>query len=259
MSDIAKSMAAKLKEKIANHERSTRCGRIDLELTDYRQVGPNDFEVLVEYSRDRGAPSVTQLNEWVTASFRGGFRMNLATVRNHPEVNAVRAHLHENHIPMPMSRSASMLKIGGGRFLDRHENQWEVRQAPNGEDVLVRSSDVNVTDLLEERMSRQREGRYASAQLAQVKTAGVVDLEVGDTVLYGEPSGGQLQKTGVLDSVGTNDVKIRGREGKLPRSYVVDIVDKNSGAKAKQKSYLIDFFSEYLFAGDRSMAKKAVE
>lgn len=259
MHNVGKRMASMLREKIADHERNTRCGRIDLELADYRRVSPHDFEVLVEYARDLGAPASSQLNEWVTATFNGGLRLNLATVRNHPEVSAVRAHVHENQIPMPMSRSANMLRLGGGRFLDRHENQWEVRQAPNGEDILVRASDVRIEDLLEERISRQREGRYARVDLGKVKTAGVAELEAGDTVLYGEPAGGQLQKTGVLESVSANDVKIRGREGKLPRSYVVDIVDKNSGAKSKQQSYLVDFFAEHLFAGDRAMAKKAIK
>lgn len=258
MGDIGNRMALMLQEKIADHERDTRCGRIDLELADYNAVGPNDYEMLVEYGRDRGTPTVGQLNEWVTASFNGAFRLNLATVRDYPEMGAVRAHVSENQIPMPMNRSASMMKLGGGRFLDQHKNQWDVRTAPNGEDVLVRSSDVRVEDILEERISRQRSGRYARVMLNQVRTAGVANLEVGDTVIYGEPAGGQLQKTGVLAKVGAQDVSIKGREGPLPRSYVIDIVDKNAGSKAAQKSYLVDFFAEYLFAGDKAMAKKAV-
>ena len=259
MGDIGNRMASMLREKIADHERNTRCGRIDLELADYRAVGSNDYEVLVEYARDSGTPSSSQLNEWVTASFNGGLRLNLATVRDYPEMSVVRAHVQENQIPMPASRSASMMKLGGGRFLDQQKNQWDIRKAPNGEDVLVRSSDVRVEDILEERISRQRSGRYARVELAQVRTAGVANLEVGDTVLYGEPAGGQLQKTGVLSKVGSSDVSIKGREGPLPRSYVIDIVDKNASSKSSQKTFLVDFFAEYLFAGDKAMAKKAVQ
>ena len=259
MSDVGQKMASMLREKIADHERNTRCGRIDLELADYRRVGKHDHEILVEYARERGAPASSQLNEWVTASFNGGLRLNLATIRDYPEMSVVRAHVHENQIPMPMSRSASMARLGGNRFMDTHKNQWEVRQAPNGEDVLVRASDVRVEDILEERISRQRSGRYARVDLDMIRTAGVADLEVGDTVLYGEPAGGQLQKSGVLGKVGAKDVSIKGREGSLPRSYVIDIVDKNSGSKKKQKNYLINFFAENLFAGDKAMAKKAIQ
>lgn len=259
MRDIGSRMAQMLRDKIEDHERSTRCGRVDLELADYRRVGPHDFEVLVEYSRDRGAPATSQLTEWVTAATNGALRLNLATVRNHPELSSVRAHVHENQIPMPISRAAGMLKVGGGRLLDEHKNKWEIKKAPNGEDILVRASDVRIEDILEERINRQREGRYARVNLDQVRTAGTSNLEVGDTVLYGEPDGGQLQKTGVLDKVGTNDVKVRGREGQLPRSYVIDIVDKNAGAKKAQQQYLVDFFAEFLFAGDKAMAKKAVK
>ncbi len=258
MGDIGNRMASLLREKIATHERDTRCGRIDLELADYSRVGQHDYEVLVEYARDSGTPKSSQLSEWVTASFNGGLRLNLATIRDYPEMNVVRAHVQENQIPMPMNRSASMMKLGGGRFLDQNKNQWSVQKAPNGEDVLVRASDVRVEDILEERISRQRSGRYARVMLDQIRTAGVADLEVGDTVLYGDPSGGQLQKTGVLSKVGAKDVSIKGREGPLPRSYVIDIVDKNAGSKAAQKSYLVKFFSEYLFAGDTALAKKAL-
>ncbi|KKN30886.1 hypothetical protein LCGC14_0829610 [marine sediment metagenome] len=259
MSNIGQKMASMLRAKIADHERDTRCGRIDLELADYRRVGNHDYEIMVEYARESGTPASTQLNEWVTASFNGGFRLNLATIRDYPELSVVRAHMRENQIPMPMSRSASMLRLGGGRFLDSHENQWEVRQAPNGEDILVRASDVRVEDILEERISRQRNGRYARVTLDMIRTAGVADLEVGDTVLYGEPAGGQLQKTGVLAKVGAKDVSIKGRQGKLPRSYVIDVVDKNSGSKKAQDKFLIDFMAEYLFAGDKAMARKSVK
>jgi hypothetical protein len=259
MSDIAKRMTSLLRDKITEHERGTRCGRIDLELADYNRVAPHQYELLVEYSRERGAPTSSQLNEWVMAAFNGGFRMNQATVRNHPELSVVRAHVQENSFHLPASRTAGMVKLGGGRFMDTDRNQWEVRPGPNGENVLMRSSDVRVEDLLEERISRQREGRYARVMLDQIKTAGVASLESGDTVLYGEPEGGQLQKVGVIEKVSAKDVKIRGREGSLPRSYVIDIVDKNSAAKKRDDKMMIDFLAEYFFAGDKATAKKAVK
>jgi len=259
MSDIGNKMAARLREKITDHERNTRCGRVDLALADYRRVGAHDVQVMVEYARDRGAPQPSQLCEWVTAEFNGGFRTNLATVRNHPELSAMTMHLSENRIPMPTSRCASMLKLGGGQYIDKHQNQWSVEKAANGEDVLVRSSDVQIDDILEERINRQRSGRYARVHLGMVRTAGVADLEAGDTVLYADPAGGQLQKTGVLTKVGPKSVTIKGMKGDLDRSYVVDIVDKNAAAVKKEQKYLIDFFAENLFAGDKATAAKAVK
>jgi len=256
MSDIGKKMAALLRDKITDHERNTRCGRVDLELADYQRVGEHDVQVMVEYARDRGAPKPSQLSEWITAEFNGGFRTNLATVRNHPELSAMTMHLQENQIPMPMSRSARMLKLGGGQYIDKHQNQWSVEKAANGEDVLVRSSDVRIDDILEERISRQRSGRYARVHLGMVRTAGVANLETGDTVLYADPMGGQLQKTGVLTKVGPKSVTIKGMKGDLDRSYVVDIVDKNAASLKKENKFLVDFFTEYLFAGDRSMGKQ---
>ena len=259
MSEIGNKLLASLREKITDHERNTRCGRVDLELADYQRVGSHDVQIMVEYTRGNSAPKLSQLGEWVTAEFNGAFRTNLATVRDHPELGAMTMHLHENQIPMPMNRSASMLKLGGSKYIDKHQNQWSIEKAANGEDVLVRSSDIRIDDILEERINRQRSGRYARVHLGMVRTAGVANLEAGDTVLYSDPMGGQLQKQGVLTKVGPKSVTIKGLKGDLDRSYVFDIVDKNSAAKKKQDKFLIDFFAEHLFAGDKAAAKKAVK
>jgi hypothetical protein len=258
MSDpsIIQKMAANLRKKIESDERNTRCGRIDMELADYEMVGPHDAKIMIEYSRERGAPTATQVNECVTASFNGHFRLNLATLRDHPEIGAMTGIMRENQIPMQFERSASMLKIGGSQFLDKDKNTWAVEETDDGQKFLVRANDVNIEDMLEERISRQRDGRYARLSLGMVRTAGVYNLEVGDTVLYTEPAGGQLQKVGELSSVSKQTVSIKGREGSLPRSYVVDIIDKNPATKAKQQEKLINFWAENLFAGDKSIAKK---
>ena len=63
----------------------------------------------------------------------------------------------------------------------------------------------------------------------------------------------------MLSKVGPKSVTIKGLKGDLDRSYVVDIVDKNPAAKKKQDKFLIDFFAEHLFAGDKGMASKAVK
>lgn len=256
MSSIGEKLAASLRHKIEDHERSTRCGRSDLVLADYRKVGPHDYEILVEYSRPYGQPSISQLNEWTTSTFNGGLRLHMATVRHHPEISSMRGHLRENQIPVPMKRAANMIKMAGGKYMDQSKNQWEVQEAPNGEKILVRASDVKVEDLLEERLQRERSGRYARVQLDDIRTAGTADLAVGDTVLYAEPSGGQLQQTGTLSSVGSKEVGIKGREGSIPRSYVIDVVDKSPAEKEKRNKMLIDFMTENYFAGDKSIGKK---
>lgn len=256
MSDVAKKMTAMLRERIERHERNTRCGRVDMELADYDLIGPHDAKIMIEYSRERGTPTASQVNEWVTASFNGHFRLNLATLRDHPELGALTGIIRENQVPMPIEKSASMLRIGGGKFVDAQENTWAVEEAEDGQKFLVRASDAKIEDILEERIKRQRDGRYARLNLAMVRTAGTASLEVGDTVLYSEPGGGQLQKVGELSAVSAKTVSIKGREGSIPRSYVVDVIDKNAAAKAKQKKYLSDFWAEHLFAGDKSIAKK---
>jgi hypothetical protein len=256
MTSFKQKIAAKLQEKIAEHERTTRCGRVDLRLVDYEMVDPHVAQLAVEYSRERGVPAPSQLNEWVLATFNGSFRVNPGTVRNHPDAGAMTLHVQENQLPLPITRKASMIPVGGGTYMDGEKNQWKIVKGPGGEDILMRAHGSNVEDLLKERINRQKNGRYASVKLDQLRTAGIVDLEVGDTVIYSEPNGGALQKTGVVSAVNAKTVSIKGREGSMDRSYVMDIVDKNAGAKSQRNKEMVDFMTEYYFSGDKSMGNK---
>lgn len=256
---IGQKMAERLFERVHEQERAAGCGRSDMDLLDYKKVGPHDYRVLVGYSPERGVPRAAALGAWATSMSNGALRVNLATVRDHPGSAVLTMHVRENMIPQPFERSAGMLRTGGGKFMDREQNQWETQVQRDGTKLLVRATDVNVEAILEERKNRQRSGRYASVSLNTFRAAGTADLEVGDTVLYAEPSGGQFQQVGKLTKVGKENVQINGRKGVLDRSYVVDIVDKNPAAKKAQQKYLIDFLTEYEFAGNRQMATKAVK
>jgi hypothetical protein len=254
MTSFNKKIAERLQEKLETHERTTRCGRVDLRLVDYEMVDQHVAQLAVEYARDRGTPAPSQVNEWVLATFNGAFRVNPSTVRDHPERAVMTVHVHENQLPMPVARKASMIPVGGGAYMDGEKNQWKIVKGPGNEDILVRASESNVEDLLKERVERQRSGRYATVTLDQLRTAGIVNLEVGDTVIYAEP-GSTLQKTGVISSVSADKVSINGAEGSISRSYVMDIVDKNASAKSKRNTEMMDFMTKYYFSGDSAMGK----
>ena len=259
MSKFDELIGKRLREKLDDHVSRTRSGRSDLRLADYRMIDPHVAQIAVEYLRDLGTPTPTQVTAWVTSAFNGHFRVNHATLRDHPEKAAVTMHLQENQVPMPAIRTANMIKIGGGQFMDKQKNRWKIEKAPNGEDILVKTSDTNTEELLQELAKRHKEGRYAMVKLNDLRTAGVVNLDVGDTVLYSEPSGGILVKEGVVTNVKEKSVTIQGREGALDRSYVMDIVDKSATAKKQRSQEMVDFMTEYFFSGDKAMGKKMAE
>lgn len=259
MSKFDTLIGKRLREKLNDHVSKTNCGRSDLRLADYRMVDPHVAQVAVEYLRDLGAPTPTQVTAWVTSSFNGHFHVNHPTLRDYPEKAAITMHLRENQIPMPAARTASMIKVGGDQYMDKQKNLWRIEKAPNGDDVLVRTSDTNTEELLRELAKRHKEGRYAMVKLDDLRTAGVVNLDVGDTVLYSEPGGGALLKEGVVTAVKGQSVTIQGREGAMDRSYVMDIVDKSATAQKKRSQEMVDFMTTYFFSGDKAMGKKMSE
>jgi len=257
MSNFGRLVSERLASKIQEHEKQSRCGRIDLVLADYHVASPTDAKIMVEYSRERGKPSPSQVGKWVVASFDGQLQLNIKTLRDHPEIGAVTAMVHSNYLPQPVSRTASMVKIAGNRYMDKNENVWAVQESEDGGKFLVRASDEDIAAILEERVTRQREGRYASTSvdLGMLKTAGIAELAVGDEVLYIEP-GNIMQKTGTISSVGKDQVSIKGASGPIPRSLVVDVVDKNATDKKKMEKDIADMLVEYYFAGDNKVRKE---
>ena len=256
MSKFDELMSKRLREKLDDHVSKTRCGRSDLRLADYRMVDPHVAQVAVEYLRDLGTPTPTQVSEWVTTAFGGHFHVNATTLRDYPEKSAITMHLRENQVPMPVTKIAGMIKVGGTQYMDKQKNLWRIEKSPTGEDILVRTSGTNAEELLRELANRHKEGRYAMVKLDDLRTAGVVNLDVGDTVLYSEPGGGVLLKEGVVTAIKGQSVTIQGREGAMDRSYIMDIVDKSATAKSKRNQEMVDFMTEYFFSGDKAMGKK---
>jgi len=248
-SKVSDEIYRRLAEKIDVDEQRTRCGRIDMELADYEPLGPNEAKIMVEYAKERGVPTGQQLNEWVTATFGGRLLLSADTLRNHGDLCAFVGIVRQINAPMPFSRSAGMMRLGGGRFADAGGNTWATEVSPDGQKYLTRVSSDPIEAILEEKISRQRSGRYARLDLSMVRTAGTITLDEGDTVAYTTPDGGGVQQFGKVTGIGKDWVTISNHEGQLAKSYVVDIVEKSAAARKKQNAFLTDFWKKWLFAG----------
>jgi len=245
---IATKIAKKLKEKIERDERLTRCGRLDMRLADYERIGDTEYRIMVEYSPERGTPTQTQMMEWVTTTFNGNLRPLVASFRSHKDLNAITAICEEVRLPLPAYKANSMLPVGAGRFASTDGSTWSM-QTIGGEKVLVRERQEEMEEILESRIDRNRNGRYARVHLGMVRTAGTLNVEVGDKVIYVVPGGGMLQKHGVVSSISGDSVKIKGQSNPIPKDYIVDILEKNPAAVEKHNKFLSEFFDKYLFSG----------
>jgi hypothetical protein len=256
MENAGKHLAKMFRERIADYEHSTQCGRSDLRIADYEVINAHEARIMLEYAKERGTPKPTEIGKWVLATTHGAAHAVIATLKDHPELSAVTGIIQETLQPMSIKHVAKMMKAGVNRYRDTDKNLWRVEEGPGGEKFLVRASDVDLTSILEERKNRQRSGRYARVDLSMVHTAGTAELGVGDTVAYSEPGGGQMVKNGVIESISGDKVKIKGREGAMDRSYVVDIVEMSPARKKKENAMIVDFMTKWYYNGDKSLGNK---
>lgn len=243
---LLSKMAERLQEKIAASERSVRCGRIDLVLGDYEMIDKDGAEVLVEYAPELGEPNSQQLGEWVSASFNDTVKLVPASLRIYRDEGAVTLRIQRNVPRVPVQYSRDMVHVGGVRYIDKSKSAWDVIEDDHGQKVLSRVATDDIEKLLQERINRQRSGRYAHAQpkLAIVREAGgLAAPDKGDRVQFLE---GGITQFGEIVSVSADKVKVKsGSESlSLDPKQILRIVEKSPAAIKKEDAELQKFWKQ---------------
>jgi hypothetical protein len=248
----------KLRKRMAQHSAQTRCGRVDLQMIDYELLGPQEAEILIQYTRGAGVPRIAQVAEWV-ASFPGGCRLVNETVTNYPEHNVLRATLNKASLSMPYDKkyTTAMMKVGSNQFMDTHEAIWEVKAGDNGDKFLLRVSEEDLDGILSERLSRLQHGSTQHLpKLAHLVTAGISNPEVGDQIEYYDEVLGR--RFGKVTKVTADDVMISadGESAEVARGDIIAVSRKSPKAVQERRAEEKDFYSRAY--GDAGFAKKLV-
>lgn len=241
MSDLGNKMGARLLAKVADHEATTRCGRIDIAFVDYEMMDPHTAMIMLEYQPSLGAPKRSQVEDWVGSAFQGRFRPASTTLRHHMSDGVVTMVITEIAETMPAARTAGMLRLGATRYIDDQKRTWEIAHNEKGERHLQRLQQDDVEQILQERVQRRREGRYAAVTLATLRDAGLANPAVGDSVIFFDPSVG-IQQAGEISSLSEDTMSVGGK--KVPRGFLVEITERSSKAVSEQDAKAKKFWKE---------------
>jgi hypothetical protein len=258
MSDFIKNdIAARLSQRLTERTASTRCGRFDLKLHDYRVNSPIEAKIMIAYSKEMGFPKRSEIDEWVTSSLNGNARVVLETVRNYPELNVITAFLSKNRLYRPLSASKGMLVVGKARYMDSDKVIWEVSTNRDGEKFLARAEKDDLDEILKARLSKEHSASvHHRLRLDNLVTAGIHNLEPGDRVRFSYD--GILQQ-GEVSKVGKENVTVKanGQSLTVDRLNVVDVYEKSPKSKAEQDAKLREFFERAY--GDKAFADELVD
>jgi hypothetical protein len=241
MSDLGSKMGARLLAKVADHEAQTRCGRIDMAFVDYDMLDPHTAMIMLEYQPSLGAPRRSQVEDWVQSTFQGRFRPASTTLRHHVRDGVVTLVISEVAETMPADRTAGMVRMAAARYMDDQYRTWEISKNEQGERHLKRLQQDNIEQILQERVQRRRQGRYASVTLATLRDAGMANPSVGDSVIYYDPSV-SIQQAGEITALTEDYMSVGGK--KVPRGFLVEITERSSASISKQDAAAKKFWKE---------------
>ncbi len=258
MSDsITSRIAARFGDQVNRRVASTRSGRWDLKLADYKVISPREARIMVSYAQEMGVPKRSQVDAWTTSALSGHMRMTLETLRHYPDVHVVTAVVCRNQRMRPFEDSKGMIATAKTKFMDDERVIWEVQSSKSGERYLSRATKDDLDEILRERQARERTASvHHRLRLDDLVTAGINSLEPGDKVRFSYE--GILQQ-GEVSKVGKDNVTIKanGSSVTVDRLAVVDVYEKSPKAQAEQEKYLVDFFTRAY--GDEDFAKKLVD
>jgi len=239
-SDTGRRMAANLIAKISQHEASTQCGRIDLTFSDYNMVDNHSAILMLEYQPGLGVPKRAQVESWVGSTFKNKFRTADVSFKHYPEYSVVTVMVSDVPETMPLERSAAMMRLGAARYIDANRQTWEVAKNEKGERYLARLQADDFKAILDERVNRRRQGRYAAVCLADIREASsLAHPEVGDEVVYNDRG---VQASGKVTAVTEDTVTVAGT--KLPKGSIIDILHRAPKATTKMNSDITSFFAK---------------
>jgi len=261
---ITGRIAARFSDKVNRRVASTRSGRWDLKLADYKVISEKEARIMVAYAPEMGAPKRSQVDSWTTTSLNGHLRLSLETLRHYPDLCVVTAVVARNERLRPFNASPQnpsvpkgMIAVASTRFMDEEKVIWEVMSNKNGERYLSRATKDDLDEILRERQTRERTASiHHRLRLADLVTAGIHNLEPGDKVRFSYE--GILQQ-GEVSKVGKDNVTIKanGTSVTVDRLAVVDVYEKSPKSQAEQDKFLKDFFERAY--GDKEFADKLVD
>ena len=241
------SVFDKISAKFAAQGLSTRS---DFKITDTLPIDQIKCKVAVTYDSSCTVPTISQLEEWVTATFNGILRLQTASVQLHEADSACTFLATLNTSSRSLTDVAGMQRLAGGAYMDTNTGSiWNV--VDDGDvKYLVRKADENISDIIETRKSRTSRN---DAKFASLRTAAPV-LCTGDQVKF--MSTDNIVQFGEISKISGDTVVIsaNGTSNKVDVHAVIEVVERAAKNLQDEKNILEDYFAKAY--GSDSFAKE---
>jgi len=220
-------------------------GRQDMAIVDFTPIddGKRFGHVLIEYDRESEAPDPSAIQAFFTQHFGNMVKPNLTTIRLYPDEAAVSLVCGTLSEVRPISDAADkeqMTMVNALAYADNATNTiWDVTQDESGRKYMVRHSEDNLTDIVEQRKRKlSRSGpKLASMGIGKIACAQGDHVKFYDNgvIAYGE-----------VTSVSGNKVTVRAAGGAVTvdRGAILVVTQKSQGAMSDEKAELKDYFSQ---------------
>ena len=259
-SNFRERMQSKLKA-------SGHTGRTDLELHDVKVIESGTAaRVLATYSELRGGvPSVWDVQSWLTermGAFGAHVQARFETISAYPERNFITFVVEQKRLRQPLSAAKGMTKAGIDQYLDNDGQLWEVVQADEGPNYILRKEGTSIEEMLDVRKAALRgaaAGRK-NVSLAAVDTipsagGGFASVDVGDTVDFYHANAIHRGKVG---SAGAAGVKVTSLGGggtfTIDPAAITSIIEKSAAAMKEGDDITRRYFSN-IYPGNPAMTE----
>lgn len=231
--------------------------RFDLILWDHEISGPHAASVLIGFNQNLGVPKKSDIDQWIIKTTNAQMRIVPESVRLHPEEALIVAEVVKIPQKRPLEHKASMIAVTAGTFMDEKEALWEIRKSQDGNKYLARIEREDIDALLKEREKQTKAASVAARpKLAHLREAGIVDVSIGDHVVF--LKNGKTYH-GKVKSINGDKVKIAlsDKEEEAMKADILDVRETTEEFKKSQREKLIDFFARAY--GDKAFATELVD
>lgn len=224
--------------------------RADLALIDHAPLGDGkrSVHVLLAHSPELGPPTGLEVQDFFVATFGERVRANLSTLRTHAEESAVSVVAAIPPAVQPIEFANTLTRVNPLQYIDADTNEiWDVVNNEEGRKYMLRHSDENLSDIVEQRKASVK--RWMP-KLATLKVS-FVACDKGDHVQFydnGILAQGEVKSCGERVTISTTG----GGTTTVGREAVLKIVQKAPQAMSDEKNELRDYFEKAY--GDKSFA-----
>lgn len=226
----------RLSEKVAEKNLPPRS---DMKIVDMREIDDLKCNVLLAYDAHlAGVPTLSQLEQFISATFNNRVVAQAQTAQNHESDEAISVCLTMNVASRPVGDASVMRRMATNTYVDDTTNHiWQV--VDNGvQKYLIRRTGENIADIVEARMARSSR---KEASFTKVRQAAPM-LSVGDTVRFYD---GTLPLVGKITSINGSEVSIsaNGKSRSVSKENVFNVVDRSESVVSSDKNLLEDYFT----------------